>query len=50
MCGNDIVVLSFVLHQGIAVFVGKVEDRQEAECWADVALAFDHLLVDIDEG
>lgn len=50
MSDDDVVVLSFVLHQGIAVFVGKVEDSQEAECGADVALAFDHLLVDVDEG
>ena len=47
---DDVVVLTFVLHQGIAVFVGKVKDRQEAEGWADVALAFNHLFIDVDEG
>lgn len=50
MSDDDVVVLSLVLHQGIAVFVGKVKDSEEAECWADVELAFDHLFVDMDEG
>lgn len=50
MSDDDVVVLSLVLLQGVAFFVGKVKDGQEAEGWADVELAFYHLFVDGDEG